>query len=69
MVRMTSVHVFDHVDGGEAVEGTVGERVGKAVEIDQDVGAAGGIAVDSDGTGLLMNPAADVEGLHASAIT
>ena len=52
----------------QAVEGTVGERIGEAVEIGQDVGAAGGIAVDSDGAGLLVNPAADVEHPHRFAI-
>src|SRR6185369_14837648 len=63
------VHVLDHVDRGQAVERAVGKRVGEAVEVHQYVGAAGGIAVDADGAGLLVNPAADIERPHASAIT
>src|SRR5450755_1499564 len=62
-------HVLDGVDGRQPVERTVGERVGKAVEVRQHVGTAGGIAVDSDGAGLLVNPAAHVQRPHASAIT
>src|SRR4051794_28576997 len=62
------VHMFNDVDGGEAIEGTVGEGVRKPVELDEHVGAAGGIPVYSNGTGLLVNPAADVES-HQSAIT
>jgi hypothetical protein len=52
--------MFDHVDSQQAVEGIAGERVWQAVEIAQDVGSAGGIPVDPDGPGLLVNPAADV---------
>src|SRR5689334_12060268 len=55
------IDVFDDVDGGEAVEGAVGERVGEAIEIGEDVGAAGRIAVEADGAGLFMNAAADIE--------
>ena len=53
--------VLDDVNGQHAVERVVGERVGEAVEVAQDVGAAGGIAVDPDGAGMLADPAADVE--------
>src|ERR1022692_3756016 len=62
-------HVIDGMDGRQPIERVVGERVGKAVEVRQDVGAAGGIAVDSDGAGLLVNPAAHVQRPQASAIT
>ena len=55
------VHVLDDVDGGEPVEGAIGERVGEMVEVRQHIGTAGGIAIDSDGTGLLVDPAADIE--------
>src|ERR1035437_6721035 len=61
--------VFDHVDRRQPVERAVGERIGKAVDAQQDFGAAGGIAVDSDGSGLLVNSAADVERPHASETT
>src|SRR5690242_9917060 len=56
-----SVHVLKNMNRGKAVEGAVGERVRKTIEIHQNVGAAGGIPVDSKGAGLLVNPAADVE--------
>src|SRR5690348_6075088 len=62
------VHMLDDVNGGEAVEGAVGERIGEAIEVDENVGAAGGIPVDSNGTGLLMNPAADVEDSHPCCV-
>ena len=54
------VYVLDHMDRGQPVERTVGERVGKAIEVGQDVGAAVGIPVEPNGSGLLVNPAADV---------
>src|ERR1035437_1072700 len=56
--------VLDHVDGRQPVERAVGERVGEPVQVRQDVGAAGGIPVDTDGARLLVNAAADVESLH-----
>src|ERR1017187_1170404 len=55
------VDVLDYVNAGQAVEGVGSERVGKAVQIGQHVGVAGGIAVEPDGSSLLMNPAADIE--------
>src|ERR1035441_10542886 len=57
-------HVLDRVNGGHAVERTVGERVRQSIQVHQHVGAAGGVPVDSDRTGLLANPAADVEYSH-----
>ncbi len=63
------VHVLDDVDGGEAVEGAVGEGVGETVEVGEHVGAAGGIAVDADGAGLFVDPAADVEDPQSLAMT
>src|SRR5579883_3243645 len=58
------VQVLDYMDRRQAVERAVGKRVRVPVEVREDVGAAGGIAIDSDGTGLLVNPAADVEYPH-----
>src|SRR5262245_37062727 len=57
--------VFDHVDGGDAIERAVAERVREAVEIGEDVGAARGIAVEAESARLLVNPAADVEDSQA----
>jgi hypothetical protein len=54
-------HVFDDVDGQQAVEGIVSKGVRRAVEIAKDVGAGGGILVDPDGSRLLVNPATDVQ--------
>src|SRR6185437_2079621 len=51
------VNVLDHVDGCKAIEGTIGERIGKAVEVGNHVGAAGGIPVEPNGSWLLVNPA------------
>jgi hypothetical protein len=53
--------MFDNVDRCEAVEGAVGERIREAVKVGQNVGAAGGIPVQPYGSGLFVNPAADVE--------
>ena len=61
-------HVFDHVDGQQAVEAIVSKRVRKAVQIAKDVGAARGVPVDPDGSGLLVNPAADVQYSQSSRI-
>src|ERR1039457_2282 len=58
------VDVFDDMDGRQPVERAVGERVRKTVQVRQDVGAAGGVAVDTDGAGLLVKAAADVEDSH-----
>ena len=54
-------HMLDHVDGQQAVEGVVAKGIGQAVEVAEDIGAAGGIAIDADGARLLMNAAADIE--------
>src|SRR5579872_6709682 len=62
------VYVFDDVDGCEAVERPVREGIREAVEVCQNIGAAGGIPIDSNGTGLLVNPAANVEHFHSFAV-
>jgi len=49
------------VDRGQSIKRTIGERIRESVEIGQDVGAAGGIPVQPDRSGLLVNPAADVQ--------
>src|SRR5437016_4423344 len=61
------VEMFNHMDGGEPVKATVGERIGKAVEIGQNIRAAGGVAIKADGAGLLVNAAAHIEQLHPCA--
>src|SRR5262249_8488809 len=61
-------NVLDDMYRSEAIEGAIGERIRKTVEVGQNIGAAGGIPVDSDGTGLLVNPAADVENSHPFSI-
>ena len=60
--------MLDHVDGGETVERTVGEWVRKTIEIGQNIGAAGGIPVESNRPWLLVNPAADVEDHHSRVL-
>src|SRR3954451_9675832 len=61
------IHMFDDVNRRETVERTIGEGIRKAVEIGEDVGAAVGIPVEPDGSGLLVDPAADVENLHITS--
>ena len=61
MVRITSLTCSMTWMAVSAVEGAVGERIGEAVQVGEHVGAAGGIAVDADGAGLLVDAAADVE--------
>src|ERR1035441_5724630 len=61
-------HVFDRVNGQQPVEAIVSKRVRKAVQIAKDVGAARGIPVDPDGSGLFVNPAADVQYSQSSRI-
>src|SRR5882724_13032624 len=52
--------VFDHMDGAQFVERLVAEGVGEQVEVGDDVGAGTGIAVESDGAGVFVDPTADV---------
>src|SRR5450432_95759 len=68
---MKLLHSADHVgdmlddmDGSELVEGVVGKRVGDVVEIAENVGAGGGIAVYADRSRILIDAAADVERSH-----
>src|SRR5215472_1142432 len=56
--------MFDYVNRGNAVERLVGKGIRKTVEVGQNIGAAGGIAIEPNGAGLLANPAADVEDFH-----
>jgi hypothetical protein len=53
--------VFDDMDGLEAMEGRVAERVRERVEVGEDIGAAAGVAVEADGAGEFIDPAADIE--------
>jgi len=53
--------VLDHVHGLQRVERRIAERVRDVVEVAQYVGAAGGIAIDTDRAWTLVDPAADVE--------
>jgi len=55
------LHVFNHVDSADLSEGAVAKGVRKAVEVGEDVGAAGGIAVETDGAGELVDAAPDVK--------
>src|SRR5262245_19965171 len=61
------VDVLDHMDRRQPVERTVGEGVRKAVQVRQDIGAARGIPVQPDRSGLFMNPAADVKNSQAAS--
>src|SRR5215471_10316179 len=60
--------VLDHMDRGQPVERAAGERIGKPVKVGQNIGAASGIPVNSNGAGLLAYPAADVESPHLPQI-
>src|ERR1700730_11954305 len=60
--------VLDHVDGAERVKGTVAERIGKAVEVAQDIGARSRIAVDPDSPRKLIDAAADVKRAHLAPV-
>src|SRR5439155_21128291 len=62
------VHMLDHMDRKHAVEAVIAERIRGAVEIAQNVGAAGGIAVDADGARPLVDAAADVQRSYTSWI-
>ena len=58
-------HVLDDVNGAQAPEGAVGEGIREAVEIAEDVGGAGRVEIDSDGTGKLPNATTNVKRSHA----
>ena len=62
------IDVLDDVNRTERVERTVGERVGKTVQLAEDVGAAPRVPVDADGTRLLVDAAADVEYAHGPTV-
>src|SRR5579863_3927794 len=59
-------YMLDDVNGLQRVKGTVAKRVGKAVELTQNIGPAGRVAIDADRARLLVDPAADVENSHAN---
>ena len=42
--------VLDHMNGLQLIEGRVAEGIGKTVEVAEDIGAGGGVAVDADGS-------------------
>jgi len=48
----------------EFIEGGITERVGKTVEVAEDIGAGGGVAVDAKGAWKFVDAAADVEYAH-----
>lgn len=56
--------VFDDVDGTDFVECAVAEGVGETVEVAEDVGFAGGVAIDADGAWKFVAAAADIENFH-----
>jgi hypothetical protein len=53
--------MLDHMDRAQFVERLVAKGVRKQVEIGNYVGARAGVAVESDGTGILVDSTADVE--------
>ena len=54
-------HVLDDMDGAQGVEGVIAERIRKTVEVAEDIGAAAWVAIDSDGAGMFMDAAPDVQ--------
>ena len=56
--------MLDHMDGPQMVERPVRERVGKPVQIADEVGGAGGIEVDADRARKFPDTAADIERLR-----
>ena len=57
-------YVFNDVDRANLVERAVPKRVREPVQVTKDIGAGGGIPVDPEGTGILVDPAANVENAH-----
>jgi hypothetical protein len=57
--------MLDDVDGTQRIEDTIAKRIGKPVEIADNVGIGIGIQVDSDGPGIFVDSAADVENARA----
>jgi hypothetical protein len=55
------LNVLNHMDGADLGEGGVAEGVGETVEVGEDVGVGGGIAVEADGAGEFVDAAAYVE--------
>src|SRR5713101_4220661 len=62
------IHVLNDMNREHTIETVIGEGIRGEVEIAEDVGAAGGIAVDADRAGLLVNPAAYVQNSQFSRI-
>jgi hypothetical protein len=55
------IHVLDDMKREDTVEAVVGEWVGSAVEVAEDVGAARRVAVNTNRARLLVPTAADVQ--------
>jgi hypothetical protein len=53
--------VLNDVNCPHFVEGAVPEREGEMVEVSDDIGGGVGIAIESDGAGVFIDPAADVK--------
>src|SRR5579864_773823 len=62
------IHVLDDVKREHTVEGVIGERIGSAVQVAKNVGAAHRVPVDTDRTRLLVHTAADVQNSQFSRI-
>ena len=53
--------VFNHVNRAELVEGAIGKRIGKPIQIADHIGGSRAIDIDSDCAGILFHAAADIE--------
>lgn len=53
--------MFDNVDSSEAIKGSVGEGIRKAVQIADHVGGARRVQIDTDRAWILADAATDVE--------
>lgn len=53
--------VFNHVNSSNAVEGSIGKRVWKSVQIAEHIGSCARNPIDSDGARILVYTTADVE--------
>jgi APA family basic amino acid/polyamine antiporter len=60
--------MLDDMDSAYGVEGIIAEGIGEAIEVTQQIGAAGDIAVDADGAGIFIHAAADVENTHLTIL-
>jgi len=60
--------MLDHVDGADLVEGVVAEGIREMIEVAEEVGAAGGIAVNAYGARVFVDSAADIENAHQTIL-